>query len=292
MQTSSHSPEPLKYSLALGAFVFRSFRPSSAMSSTHPFARPSECQVLYIGKPNRHPFIISPNLDALLEHDERTRPRVLPDAPPAPSGMGAFIGLPPPPRGPRKTTTFTKAPAAAAAATVTADANDQIIGRPDPSINVTSGDAQLAAVPLSSPNPFINPAPSLESVLEAKAAMLGPLLIDPASDVLSLPRRDGPASASSARVSDPMSPFSSSMEAVTKRSQRVKSQRHQASSSAWSSDHPPNRRTPSNVQSAESGCRPSGNTSTAVRPRNRPMINSQLGKRMQIQPIGLSLTSV
>jgi hypothetical protein len=267
------------------------------MSSTHPFSHPSECQVLYIGKPNRHPFIISPNLDALLEHDERTRPRILPDAAPAPSGMGTFIGLPPPPRGPRKTTS-TKAPAATA--TATADADNQIVGRPDPSINVQnttggvkpspSGDA-LPAVPLSSgPNPFINPAPSLESVLEAKAAMLGPLLIDPAStDVLSLPRDDSPVSARAVvngRQTNPMSP-SSSTEVVKKRSQRVKSQRHQAGLPHHKAldhpAHPPNRRTPSNAQSAESGCRPSGKTSTAIRPRNRPMINSQLGKRLQIQ---------
>ena len=267
-----------------------------------------ESQVIYIGNPKRNPFVISPNLEALLEHDQRTRPRrLVPEPPPHPSTTGAFIGLPPPPRGPRKTSPA-KTDAIAAI-------DDQ---RPDQSIDPSgpqnticrvksspSSHALLPVVPASGHNPFINPAPSLESVLEAKAAMLIPLVIEP---VPSLPRdhRTYAAGLSNDRWVDPPSGLtisspspspsgSSSMGGVRRRTRRriqaslpyqpnIQASSRTYVNRVWKDPlaDPSNRSTTSNAQSSGSGNGPSEKASTDVRD-GTDRLQSQLGTRLQIQ---------
>lgn len=106
---------------------------------------------------------ISPNLDALLEHDERTRQTSL-DYPRSPylfhsPVVGSFtapfpVGLPPPPRGNRKggsrPTTPKDADRAGSRSTRRSDASDS---RP--------GSSGSQAVSTSNTNPFLNPPPRL-----------------------------------------------------------------------------------------------------------------------------------
>jgi hypothetical protein len=125
-----------------------------------------------LDRPNH--LVISPNLDALLEHDERTRPRANSARSPYPSttsassgssSAGFFVGLPPPPRGPRKTVK---------AGEKARDRGDRF--RPTLSIYTSLEDGSTEAsvgetANFPPTNPFINPAPSLEVLLKAEASI-------------------------------------------------------------------------------------------------------------------------
>jgi len=111
-------------------------------------------------------LLISPNLDALLEHDERTRRQAndvkSPDAFSSSSAPDVFLGLPPPPRGPRKTSLRSR--------------NRSSITR-QPRLRTTSqattdSDASDVSTPVS--NPFINPAPTLDTILNADDSTISP----------------------------------------------------------------------------------------------------------------------
>jgi hypothetical protein len=108
-------------------------------------------------------LLISPNLDALLEHDERTRRQAndvkSPDSFSSSSVPDVFLGLPPPPRGPRKTSIRSR--------------NRTSITR-QPRLRTTSTDSDASDVSTPVSNPFINPAPTLDTILNADDSTISP----------------------------------------------------------------------------------------------------------------------
>jgi len=132
-----------------------------------------------LARGQKHPLTISPNLEALLEHDERTRPRaigfgplrqdILIAAASLSSNTAPFIGLPPPPRGPRKMT--------AKVGEKAADVEDspRSASSSSPELELSSRRTSSGDVGSTS-NPYINPAPSLESLLKAEAITPPPMI--------------------------------------------------------------------------------------------------------------------
>jgi hypothetical protein len=127
---------------------------------------------------------ISPNLQALLEHDERVRAGNFfgqVESPTSASDPPA-TGLPPPPRGPRKQPSCPSSP------------HDKP-GSIETLVEAARSRASsVGASPLSTPNPFINPPPVLEGAL---IATLENLVISPASS--STPSFPATSSATSTR---------------------------------------------------------------------------------------------
>ena len=139
-------------------------------------------QIKKDGKKANNPrsLIISPNLEALLEHEERLRGNIALSSPPPPYSSDVSSptfprhtspGLPPPPRGPRKPRPLTQGVANPGSTSI------QIPSRSLPARGVDSDIAQttrsnivtssIGSPPSSSTsNPYINPAPSMEDVLE------------------------------------------------------------------------------------------------------------------------------
>lgn len=138
-------------------------------------------------------LVISPNLEALLEHEERTRRTTGETWSPitawspnafavGTSGDAATtstlpIGLPPPPRGPRKP----RSPTAAKRAEIPSFASPLV--NPPPPISIDTAPprysrtdpASLPTSPIasgSSSNPYINPAPTIADVLKSDDALV------------------------------------------------------------------------------------------------------------------------
>jgi hypothetical protein len=125
--------------------------------------------------PSKPSLLISPDLDALLEHDERTRrltndfkssdPLLLTASP----GTDIFTGLSPPPRGPRRTSLRRS----------NRERSKSSSSRPDGSVRASrqaESDLEGDIIPnsTSTSNPFINPAPTVEVILSS--SILPPLL--------------------------------------------------------------------------------------------------------------------
>lgn len=133
---------------------------------------------------NPRSLVISPNLEALLEHEERLRGNIaLSTSPPPYSSdvssptIASFpphtsLGLPPPPRGPRKTRPLTLGVANAGSASIQIPLRSLLarwvddIAQTTRSDLVTSSITAVSSPSSSTSNPYINPAPSLEDVLQ------------------------------------------------------------------------------------------------------------------------------
>jgi len=133
---------------------------------------------------NPRSLVISPNLEALLEHEERLRGNIALSAPPLPYSsdvssptIASFpphtsLGLPPPPRGPRKTRPLTLGVGTPGSASIQTPSCNLPARGVDDIAQTTRNDLVTSSITAVSPpssstsNPYINPAPSLEDVLQ------------------------------------------------------------------------------------------------------------------------------
>src|ERR1700722_1309785 len=109
-------------------------------------------------------LVISPDLDALLAHDERIRRETKPlDTSPSPSsGKEIFYGLSPPPRGPRRPSLNRshRERSKSSSSSPLSVGDTPGPAEPDPEVDMPIG-------LMHSSNPFINPAPTMEIILTA-----------------------------------------------------------------------------------------------------------------------------
>lgn len=133
---------------------------------------------------NPRSLAISPNLEALLEHEERLRGNIALSTPPVPYSSDVSppktasftphtsLGLPPPPRGPRKTRPLTLGVANPGSASIQIPSHSLPARGVDDIAQTTRSDLVSSSITAvgspssSTSNPYINPAPSLEDVLQ------------------------------------------------------------------------------------------------------------------------------
>lgn len=136
-------------------------------------------------------LVISPNLDALLEHEDRTQrqnasvswspgPATSVSSPQSGSFSGSF-SLPPPPRGPRHTRpptspSFTSSPLKQQF--LGSDGGSPMSTRDAPGFASSPGSPVVVSGP-TTPNPYINPAPSLTEVLRLDHGLAGVTITPP-----------------------------------------------------------------------------------------------------------------
>ncbi|EDR15868.1 uncharacterized protein LACBIDRAFT_291737 [Laccaria bicolor S238N-H82] len=133
---------------------------------------------------NPRSLVISSNLEALLEHEERLRGNIALSTPPPPYSSDVSSptiaslpphtspGLPPPPRGPRKTRPLTLGVANPGSASIQTPSHSLPARAVDDIAQTTRSDLLTSSITAvgspssSTSNPYINPAPSMEDVLQ------------------------------------------------------------------------------------------------------------------------------